>query len=105
MNDEVEKHVKQCPVCGALPHTRANTGGTPAPLPVPAGPNQRVHVDLYGALKTSSSGNKYVLVYTDAFTKMARVASITDKSAPTVAPAILNIIYTFGGAKFTPSRD
>ena len=96
MNNEVEKHFKQCPVCGALPHTRANAGGKPAPQPVPAGTNQRVHVDLYGSLKTSASGNKYVLVYIDAFTKMARVAAIADKSAPTVAQAILLIMYTFG---------
>ena len=96
MNDEVEKHVKQCPICGTSPHTRANAGGAPAPLPVPAGPNQQVHVDLYGPLKTSASGNKYVLIYTDAFTKLARVTAISDKSAPTVAQAILLIMYTFG---------
>ena len=60
---------------------------------MPAGPNQRVHVNLYGPLKTSTSGNKYVLVYTDAFTKLARVTAISDKSAPTVAQAILQ---TFG---------
>ena len=33
---------------------------------------------------------------TDAFTKMARVSAIGDKSAPTVAQAILEIMYTFG---------
>ena len=96
MNDEVADHVKNCPVCGASPHKTAQTGAATTPLPVPAGPNHRVHVDLYGPLKTNESGNKYVLVYTDAFTKMARVSAISDKSAPTVAQAILDIMYTFG---------
>ena len=63
---------------------------------MPAGPNQRVHFDLYGPFKTSESGNKYVLVYTDAFTKMARVSATGDKLAPTVEQAILDIMYTFG---------
>ena len=96
MNDEVTDHGKQCKVCGASPHATAQKQGTPKPLPVPAGPNQRVHVDLYSPLKTSVSGNKYVLVYTDVFTKMARVKAVTDKFAPTVAQAVLEIMYAFG---------
>ena len=96
MNDEVADHVKNCPVCGTSPHKTEQASATNTSLPVPAGPNQKVHVDRYGTLKTSESSNKYVLVYTDAFTKMARVSAISDKSAPTVAQAILNIMYTFG---------
>ena len=96
MASKVAGHIKLCPVCGASPHTTKLHHGTPKPLPVPAGPNQRVHIDLYGPLKTSASGNKFVSVYTDTFTKMAWVRAISDKSAPTVASAILSIIYAFG---------
>ena len=51
--------LKNCPVCGTSPHKTAQAGAATTPLPVPAGPNHRVHVDLYGSLKTSESGNKY----------------------------------------------
>ena len=39
------------------------------------------------------------MVYTDAFTHMTRLAAIADKSALTVANAILNIIYVSGVPK------
>ena len=89
------EHINLCPVCGANPHT---AGNQPAPLriPTPKGPNERVHVDLFGPLKTSSQGNAYVLIYTDAFTRLTRLAAIKDKSAETVADAILHWIYLFG---------
>ena len=48
-----------------------------------------MHVDLFGPLKTSTAGNKYIMVMTDAFTKYAEVASLTDKSALSVARAFL----------------
>ena len=54
-----------------------------APLPIPTKPNQRVHVDLYGPLK-SSGNNKHVLCMTDAFYKIAVVVPIPDKEASKV---------------------
>ena len=81
MSDDIAKHVKDFLVCGANPHTNSRARAQLAPLPIPSGPNQLVHVDLYGPLKTRQQGSKYVLVYTDAFSKMARLAAIKDKSA------------------------
>jgi hypothetical protein len=46
-------------------------------------PNQRVHVDLFGPLKTSENRNKFILCITDAFTKYAEVIAIPDKQATT----------------------
>ena len=37
-----------------------------------------------------------MLVYTDAFTRLCRLTAITDKSATTVADAILQWLYLFG---------
>ena len=45
------------------------------------------------------AGNKYVLVYTDAFTTLTRLTAIRDKSAATVSTAILDQMYTFGVPK------
>ena len=55
--------------------------------------NQRVHVDLYGPLK-SSGNNKHVLCMTVAFSKIAVVVPIPDKEASTVAQMI-RWIYRF----------
>ena len=40
----------------------------------------------------SKNGNKYVLMYTDAFTRLAPLTAIPDKQASTVANAILDWI-------------
>ena len=47
--------------------------------------NQRVHIDLFGPLKTTSTGKKYILVATDAFSKYAEIKAIDDKTASNVA--------------------
>ena len=96
MNADIATHVANCTTCnratkkGALP---------PAPmqnLPQCTAPGQRLHVDLFGPLKTSQSGKKVILVITDAFTKMVRLKALEDKNATTVADALLKDIYIFG---------
>ena len=56
-------------------------------LRVPDAPNQRVHIDLFGPLKTSESGKKYVLSASDAFSKRVTLVGLPDKSAEVVAKA------------------
>jgi len=50
-------------------------------LPVLTQPNQRVHADLFGPLKTSATGKKFLLVMTDAFTKYVELVAIPNKEA------------------------
>ena len=59
-------------------------------MPIPNQPNERVHIDLFGPLKTSSEGNKFILVITDAFTKYAVISAIPNKEAETVARALFD---------------
>ena len=61
-----------------------------SPLPQCTMPNQRIHMDLFGPLKTSQSGKKYIMVVTDAFTKYVELIAIPDKTAETVA----NTLFT-----------
>ena len=86
---DVSSWIGRCQVCQ---QTKAKKP-PPAPLqalPVPAGPNERVHIDLFGPLRTSEAGNKYIMVMTDAFTKYAELACLLDKTAQTVARAFLD---------------
>jgi hypothetical protein len=69
-----------------------HAGKTRAPLrPWPAAtrPNERVHVDLFGPLK-SNTINKYVMVTTCAYSKLVDLAAIPNKEAPTVARAFFD---------------
>ena len=85
VNNYVTEYVKKCPVC------QAAKGKAPPPsplksLPICDGKNERVHIDLFGPMKgTSPSGNKYVCVMTDAWSKWVELAAIPDKQADTVA--------------------
>ncbi len=53
------------------------------PLPQCTAPNQRLHIDLFGPLKTSGHGKKMVLCMTDAFTKYVELVALVEKEAET----------------------
>jgi Integrase core domain len=61
-----------------------------SPLPQCTEPNQRIHADLFGPLKTTSGDKKFILCLTDAFTKYVELVTIPNKEAFPVATAILN---------------
>ena len=84
MDADISAHIVSCTKCQA----RKKSGTMPHPL-TPLSQctsiNQRVHIDLFGPLKTTSTGKKYILVATDAFSKYAEMAAIDDKTASNVA--------------------
>ena len=49
-----------------------------------------MHADLFGPLKTSDKGKKFILCITDAFTKYVELAALPNKEAATVAEAIFD---------------
>jgi hypothetical protein len=61
-----------------------------SPLSQCTAPNQRVHINLFGPLKTSDKGKKMVLCMTDAFTKYVELVALADKEAETTGEAIFN---------------
>ena len=89
IKSDIQNHVQSCLQC----QLRKKVFRKPvplSPLPITDQPNQRVHVDLFGPLKTSNNSNKYILCITDAFTKHAEVIPIENKQADTVATEIFN---------------
>ena len=99
MEQDIADHVKTCRTCQAAQHIGNPEGDSSNHLPIPSWPNQRIHADLFGPLKTSDKGNAYICVITDALTKYTSVQAIPDKSADTVTSAILRWIYLFGVPK------
>jgi transposase InsO family protein len=90
LSADITEHIKRCEPCNrADAHSKAADVGL-QPLPLLSGPNQRVHIDMFGPLKGADGASKYVLVITDAFTKIVRLAITPDKSASTVVEAIID---------------
>jgi len=61
-----------------------------SPLPQCTAPNQRVHIDIFGPLKTSVKGKKMLLSMMDAFTKYVELVALADKEAETTGDAIFH---------------
>jgi hypothetical protein len=57
-------------------------------MPICSSPNERLHINLYGPLKTSAAGNHYVVVMTDAFTKYVELTAIPNKTEDQVAKVL-----------------
>ncbi|MGV0986805.1 MAG: RNase H-like domain-containing protein, partial [Limnohabitans sp.] len=90
MDADVIQHINGCQRCQSRRSDDRPQPHLLTPLPLCSEPNMRVHVDLYGALQTSESGKKFVLVMTDAFTKYAELVAVPNKEAATVSLAIFN---------------
>ena len=78
---DVERFVKDCTRCQEA--QQATPQNAPLQSLATAGePNERVHMDLFGPLKSrSASGNKLILVITDAFTKYTELVPLHNKEA------------------------
>jgi transposase InsO family protein len=87
---DVAAYISKCQRCAQCnnPYAFRSQHAPMQGLPVPAGPNVRVHMDLFGPLKVSGHGRKYILVITDAYTKYAVLVPLPNKEAATVAAAV-----------------
>ena len=76
---DVERFVKDC--TRSQETQQATPQNAPLQSLATAGePNERVHMDLFGPLKSrSASGNKLILVITDAFTKYTELVPLHNK--------------------------
>ena len=97
LDEEVKDFIQSCEPCQRASNKSLTPPPPLQPLPETTRPNQRVHIDLFGSLKSSTNKNHFVLVITDAFTKFTRLVPIPDKAASTVTQALLDhFIYIFG---------
>ena len=88
LDRDVARHVQECVTCQATSNKDAPHHAQHDTFPLARGPNQRLHVDLFGPIKDREGRPKYILGMTDAFTKILRLKAIDSKSAAEVAMAI-----------------
>jgi hypothetical protein len=101
--DDVIHHCESCEQCQRNDRSKDKKNTYMTPIPAPTGPMQRMHADLHGPIRASLEGpasvaagatNKkktvknYILIMTDAYTKLTELVAIEDKSAETVAEGI-----------------
>ena len=84
LTSQVAKYIQKCTTC-RLSKAKPDLNAPLHSLPLCTIPNERVHIDLFGPLKVSQGGHKFIMVMTDAFTKLVELAAIEDKMAETVA--------------------
>ena len=85
---EAEEFVKDCVACQRSKGRLFQSNTFLQPHEQPQVPFERCHVDLFGPLRTSDQGKKYIMVLTDAYSKYARFVAIPNKEPETVAQAI-----------------
>lgn len=96
IRDDVENWCRKCDVCAACKGPRRRTRAEMKLYNVGA-PFERIAIDVAGPFPKSRSGNKYVLVAMDYFSKWPEVYAIPNQEATTVAEALIsNWISRFG---------
>ena len=93
MRHDVEEWCRSCDTCCAKkgPHKR---GRAPLKLYQVGAPMERVAVDITGPLPVTSSGNRYICVAMDYFTKWPEAYAIPDQEATTVAKALVEQFFS-----------
>ncbi len=90
MDKDITDHIKRSHRCQVRKTDHQPPPQLLAPLPQCSEPNQRIHADLFGPLRTTDTSKKYILAMTDACTKYVELVALPDKEALTVTSAILS---------------
>ena len=96
MDRDVSWWIRTCEVCQ---RRKRPTKEPRAPMTkyISGFPNERVAMDVVGSVKTSKSGNKYVLCITDHFSKYSKAIPMPDQQAERVAKIFVQEwIYMWG---------
>ena len=96
---ETKNYVESCKICAKIKEPQANRAQL-KPITNFEKPFDMIAVDIL-ELSRSSSGNKYVVVFTDYLTKWVEAFAINDMKAETIAKFFINEIIT---RHSTPSK-
>ena len=96
LSTDVGIYVRSCPICNKNKKSnvkpRARLGSFRAGAPM-----ERVHMDILGPFPPSESGNRYILLMIDQFTKWVEIHAIPDQTAVRTARiAVDNFFSRFG---------
>lgn len=100
MASDTYKYCQECLSCAGRKSVVPKERAPLISIPVEAVPFTKVSVDLLNPFPTSESGNKYILVFMDMFTKWPEAFALADMKAETVAKVFVEeIVCRFGAPK------
>ncbi|KAK3545104.1 hypothetical protein QTP70_000616 [Hemibagrus guttatus] len=97
MASEVKKYVISCPVCQLTKPSQRKPAGLMVPIR-PQKPWEYVGVDFVGPLPHTSSGNAYILVFVDYFSKSVEIVAVREATAQVAANKLLSEVFSRHGA-------
>ena len=92
----VRRVVKRCDTCQKAKKSSNKDHSSGGTLSV-GRPWQQVAVDLVGPMPTTPSGNKWILVLTDHFTRWQNALPLQSATAPAIAQALDQRVFTYFG--------
>jgi hypothetical protein len=95
MRKDISKFIRSCSLCQkqSLQHVKNTAASFTLGDYIPF---QRVYIDTIGPLTVSEDGNKYIIVFVDAFSRWVRLYERKDVSAMSAATAMLDWICNYG---------
>lgn len=90
---DVKDYVQSCDECSRKKRLQQPTRAQLQTIPV-GGPMEMLAMDFIGPLPVTDSGNKYILVVADYYTKWAEAFPLRDQRAETVARVLVRDIIS-----------
>jgi hypothetical protein len=101
---DVNLYVKQCDVCAANKEMSKNPKA-PMKSMLVGTVWDRLASDILGPLPLTPRGNRYILLFTDHFTKWVEIIPVPDQTATTCAEKILNEVIARYGCPYDLHTD
>lgn len=95
MREGVLKHLKACQICDSA-KPKKETPAPVRPMPVPKRPNARISADTWGPHRDADGKPKYVVIVTDALTKLIYMRVQDSNDATETAKTLLNWCLHYG---------
>lgn len=104
MFQDVKHWVRSCIDCQTRKSPRNRHKAPLIPIPV-EGPFHRLSVDVLGPFNTSLSGNRFIVIFNDAYTKWAEVFPVKSVEATVIARLLVDEVISRHGAPITLLSD
>lgn len=94
----IRQHIRSCTACQRRKKPPHSAAAPLQPLPCPGRPFDRVGIDLYGPLPTTSANNRWIIVAVDHLTRYVETSALKSATANDVAHFILHSLVLRHGA-------
>lgn len=96
MKRYVRQHLHMCFECLLAKNPRGKRSGLLYPIPVGRRPFEIVHMDHVGPFVTTMTGNRYILVLVDNFTKFVVLFAVKSTTAEALLTCVCQFVEAYG---------